>query len=815
MAELLSKNPVFTKLAISSSLSSSARQSEASSPTWRIPFNLVAFDGSSRLFLWNSSDRVLHAVEIEQPDSADISAELSASLFSKKTYKTFQPLQDVDFSVRFITFNRAGWSLLLTGDHALLMVDLTSQVSKPAVSPETLLYNVRTSRIGGDIFQSSRKALLILQVAWHPFSDTHVGVLSSDGVFRLFDLSHNVEHPEQEFHLQSQLLEGSTPTIYARPVAFSFGGGHLWDRFAVFLLFSNGSIYCACPISPFGSLHNVLAIEELYRDACQCVSSTSVDPKASASAGFAAAWLESVFPALNLESTTTKALLLKANAYVPFNASLQLQGPLPVIMGADAPNKSSTSKGRGPASMLMYSNAGKDSVLAVSFRHGEMQLYALADELQPLWNHNNPPRLQIDEQGLVESLGMLLETCSVKPMFAEDNSRSAGSFVENVDGAWTGQLPPLLQLAVIDFALPPSVLESAPLAILGDQVVPERLYCHHAAGIDAILLQWLPFSEQSISRTSTGKPPTVYPILDTCPVGNSVNAPLLGITQVLNCFGEVWLVAVTSSCECAVVGVKSFLALDSMSLGETDIADEGIRHFEGVSQVISKELLQGPKDLPIPQVSMSERTLTVNSIEGKEILHDQWKLLHEKYIEYAHRVDVELKIHASRLHKDVQDQNRRLSEAQIKMAEAVQSSGFLTSQIAAAAQKNKSLKERVKKHRALLANKQMPLTASEREYLSQLDFMRLHDLDILHSAVDVLRDRFERHVRLSQASYDRPRESMPGRPVIPDVHLNKVKAVVNELSQMVEKSLKQVRRIEDAIDRHEELNDSLYMQLGD
>lgn len=814
MVELVSKHSMFKKLAITSSSYPIAPQSDASSPTWRIPLNLVAFDGSSRLFLWNFIDRVLHALDIEQPDSAGISAELCTALFAKKTYKTFQPLLDVEFTVRFIAFNRAGWSLVLAGDHTLAVVDLTSQVSKPSVSPERSIYNVRAGIIGGDIYQSSSKALRILQVAWHPFSDTHIGVLSSDCVFRLFDLSHSVEHPEQEYHLQSQLLEGSTPASYARPVAFSFGEGHLWDRFAVFLLFSNGSIYCMCPISPFGSLHNILAIEELFRDACQCASSTSIDPKASTCAGFAAAWLESVFPTLSSESAPTKGLLLKAVAHVPFNASLRLQGPLPVIMGADAPiNKSSTSKGRGPASMLMYSNAGKDSILAVTFWHGEMQLYALADELQPLWNDDIPPRLQINDEGLLEGLGMLAETCSLNSTFVEDDAQKSRSLVENLDGVWTGQLPPLLQLAVIDFALPSSVLESAPLSILGDQVVPERLYCHHAAGIDAILLQWLPFSEQSISRTSTGKPPTVYPILDTCPVGKSVNSPLLGITQVLNSFGEVWLVAVTSSCECAVVGMKSVLALDPISIDGNRSADEETRNVEGISQVISKELLQGPKDIHIPQVSSSGRTLTLNFIEGKELLHDQWKLLHEKYIEYAHRVDVELKIHASRLYQDVQDQNRRLCEAQTKLAEAIQSSGFLTSQIAAAAQKNKFLKERVKKHRAVLANKQMPLTASECEYLSQLDVMRLHDLDILHSAVDVLKDRLERHLRLSQASNDRMKGSLRERLVVPDVQMNKLKAVVNELTQTVEKSLKQVQRIENAVEKREQMNDC--MQVAD
>ena len=50
-----------------------------------------------------------------------------------------------------------------------------------------LLWKFRALIIGRDKFQSSSKALRILQVSWHPYSDTHLGVLSSDGVFRFLD----------------------------------------------------------------------------------------------------------------------------------------------------------------------------------------------------------------------------------------------------------------------------------------------------------------------------------------------------------------------------------------------------------------------------------------------------------------------------------------------------------------------------------------------------------------------------------------------------------------------------------------------------
>lgn len=45
----------------------------------------------------------------------------------------------------------------------------------------------RPSKVGGGKLFSKKSwnALRILQVEWHPYSDTHLGVLSTDGVLRL------------------------------------------------------------------------------------------------------------------------------------------------------------------------------------------------------------------------------------------------------------------------------------------------------------------------------------------------------------------------------------------------------------------------------------------------------------------------------------------------------------------------------------------------------------------------------------------------------------------------------------------------------
>lgn len=90
------------------------------------------------------------------------------------------------------------------------------------------------------------------------------------------------------------------------------------------------------------------------------------------------------------------------------------------------------------------------------------------------------------------------------------------------------------------------------------------------------------------------------------------------------------------------------------------------------------------------------------------------------------------------------------------------------------------------------------------------DAMRLHDLDILHSAVDVLKDRFERHLHLSQASGSH-KVAARERGGVPAPQMNRLKSAVNELTQMVEKCLKQVKRIDDAVEKREQSDDFLYL----
>ena len=157
------------------------------------------------------------------------------------------------------------------------------------------------------------------------------------------------------------------------------------------------------------------------------------------------------------------------------------------------------------AENIAYTVVGKDSILAVSGKDSCVHLYGVDDEIQPMWNIANPPRLSVNDDGQIMSVGMLVQ--------AARQEQTSGSLFnasnQNRDGGtntpWTGQPPPLVGLADVELSLQPLVLQSAPISLFVDPVVPERLYCHHAAGMDAIILQWLPFSDDSANRRFAGK----------------------------------------------------------------------------------------------------------------------------------------------------------------------------------------------------------------------------------------------------------------------------------------------------------------------
>ena len=316
------------------------------------------------------------------------------------------------------------------------------------------------------------------------------------------------------------------------------------------------------------------------------------------------------------------------------------------MCGSREPEDSTVECG-GRAAALLYCSIGKDSLIVVAWSSGQLQIDALADEVQPLWNPDISPRLQPDSHGGIAEMAMICEPVSGSPPDYLNDGDGGGL---DADSVWSGKPPPLLRLAVVDLALPKPVLDQQPLSVFSDPLVSERLYCLHGGGIDLITLHFLPFSNLAASHggdssddSPASHPLSVFPVLSTA--APSPAALLRGFVVMSDSVGNSQAVAVTSSLECISLETRGWKdVLPALSLEDVDAHgydDDHRRHRQdeddGKSSIVSRDVLAGPKVILVPD-STSLRSLSPESIEGRSTLHHYIKLFHENFVEYAHKV---------------------------------------------------------------------------------------------------------------------------------------------------------------------------------
>lgn len=122
----------------------------------------------------------------------------------------------------------------------------------------------------------------ILKALWHPLSEskTHIVVLASDSILRMYNLGHDLEEPEQSFDISpatTRFVHKSTKKFsYSAEdiaddredaVSFCFGDAdeatNGWEAFSIFYVLRNGHIYVLCPVLPYKSVARRKHIEVL------------------------------------------------------------------------------------------------------------------------------------------------------------------------------------------------------------------------------------------------------------------------------------------------------------------------------------------------------------------------------------------------------------------------------------------------------------------------------------------------------------------------------------------------------------------------
>ncbi|XWS07643.1 hypothetical protein CRYUN_Cryun41cG0007100 [Craigia yunnanensis] len=776
----LQSHPVFT------STDGSGATATASVPS-RAVKNLLAWDGASRLYYWDSNKQCLHRISIHlgEPEPT--------SVVAASPSKVLRADMELDFVVNKISINRNGSALLLAGSDDLCVMYLYGRTSS---KDNTII--CRTFSIGSQIYSSDSNSIRILQVSWHPYSDTHVGILSSDSVFRLFDLSSGVKQPEQEYYLQPVEPGRSRNAASICPVDFSFGGDHLWDRFSVFVLFGDGSVYILCPVVPFGSVYKWESILEMYSDA-HSFGLKSANSTAISNSNLAISWLEATFPELAQQATDGEnPSTIKAHSHAFFDASVVLQGPLRKVCrdGEDETLAVRGAECEGRAVSFLYNVVSKDSILVTAWSGGQLQIDALADEIQPVWITGIAPRLRVDSHDHILGVAMICESIS-----AELSIVKLDQPLDNT--VWLGHPPPLLRLAIVDLALPRKMESSSVITMFVDPLVPERIYSLHEGGVDSIVLHFLPFTSQVSGKDESIKTPSVHPVLSTCQGETFSPSPLFGFVSLSDSFGYSWVVVVTSTQECVVLEMKTWNLLLPIQVDKEKPIGLEEQKEKDTPDIISKELLAGPKLVLAPQASPNLRSVAADSIEGRSALHQYFKLFHENYVEYAHKVYFELKHHGPQLKRIIDDQHARLDEVQQKILKVEAKQPMLEERTDRAVQLHNSLEQRLQHLRSLPGAHKKPLSRAEREFKSELDQFTGVELDALQSSIDTLRARLRRNTQSSKANIANQQRKMPGRNHVQDAQISQLKSSLEKLSLVNSESSKKVKLVESALKSRE------------
>ncbi|KAK6929469.1 hypothetical protein RJ641_005674 [Dillenia turbinata] len=232
-----------------------------------------------------------------------------------------------------------------------------------------------------------------------------------------------------------------------------------------------------------------------------------------------------------------------------------------------------------------------------------------------------------------------------------------------------------------------------------------------------LLCQVNPREDENLEVRASGKDQamrvaSVHPILSTCQL-ETASSPFCGFVALADLFGY--------SRKKKPTGVEG--------QEETDTPD-----------IISKELHAGPNPLLIPQASPNLLFVSADSIEGRPTLHQYFKLFHETYVEYAHKVYFELKYHGPHLKKIIDEQHACLRGALQKLLKVVEKQPNLEESIDSAIEQHNLLEELVKRLKNLPGAQNMPLSKVEREFKQKLGngFVWLILLYVIHFTLSSL-----------------------------------------------------------------------------
>ncbi|EFN60146.1 hypothetical protein CHLNCDRAFT_49671 [Chlorella variabilis] len=706
---------------------------------------IMAYSGSGRLYVVGDDGKIKAADVRQQLLSGAWAQGGAAGTAPPPSLRTITASPPLELTAAHCGLNRSGTYAAVAGSaledpeiSRVVVIDLANCRPAPGspASGGAARHDLCDAVVLDAELFASRPGLRVLQVGWHPDSDAHLAVLTSgepgaccrcrppvargdDNTWRLYNTQH-AGLAEQTFELQLRSRRGlglggagsGAGGAGRAAVAFSFGPPELWQRFSLYFLTGDGSLWCLCPVVPFGCRYSTSTIEQLEgaADAGGSGAGGEVD---FGTAPNAQAWLQRAFQLLATPqdpafgSGMMQSVPHALDEHVP-----ALAGPLPVASAAGEEQREGGSlltrmAGSGDAAQALLLSRFSEgcTAVAVATARGFLGLHLLAGfggGAAPAWCESAP---QCVSEGL-----------EIQAVRSQVGVVPTGS----------GQ-PALLLLDVVNLSLPPpdgasaaaadedddgEVLaigggtSAASVALLPDAVAPEVLYAVHCSAAHAITLSWLPLLAGLLEEVGGARLPAALPqpaaellmrsgagVAAAAAVGDTLSGSALVVLEAdgkPRCLRPHRADATAAAGGAGGGGAASAAAASAPAGGSA-----AQRDVEAQLATIYGDLRKGPKPCELPQAAAG-RAAGAGNLEGQRLLNEAAAALRASHVEFAHQAHQDLTERMRQLQAEIDGQRRRLEDAEAAAAAAEQAAAALDAKAARVQQFQGNLGERLR-----------------------------------------------------------------------------------------------------------------------
>lgn len=304
-----------------------------------------------------------------------------------KGIHVLHPVPQIDISVQHCVANKNATTAIVAGPSMgdpeitqVLLLDLAARGGSSGM-------NVPMVELDEELF-GKQPGLRVVDMAWHPDSERHFVILTSDGVLRIYDLT-MPSLAEQTFELKSHRRLSGLDDDWneAYPMSFVFGDGEGWNKLCVYILMSTGAICTLCPVAPFGAMYSKKWLNNLWnytRDDKEQSNATTDSTHLHGAPSDAIIWLQKAFPSEALDEPSKALVLSRPHA---MESHVPLLSPPFQCISNDTKREIDHVQ---PGALMIWHAGPHTTVLTKASTTGTVHVGIITSDVKPIWNSSPP-----------------------------------------------------------------------------------------------------------------------------------------------------------------------------------------------------------------------------------------------------------------------------------------------------------------------------------------------------------------------------------------------------------------------------------------